>query len=297
MLKKSMPYLIWILATALTLVGDLFFGAAIPFHGILMLPVVLATRLSGRFWGMALAFLLPVAHGAIMLRNPSLPFTPVHLFLAMLTHILTLALIAELIHRLLAQNKFMRLRWDRILESLPVGVWVSDKEGRIITGNRVNRTIWESDLPDFRDPAGQPSDPLTRAWRDGASTYNQEMHFTSSEGTRKILSASGAPILDESGRILGGLLISQDITARKKMESEREKLIDSLQEAAKNIRILRGMLPICASCKSIRDDKGYWKRIEDYIQKHSEVEFSHGVCPDCIEKLYPEYVHAAGQHS
>jgi hypothetical protein len=55
-----------------------------------------------------------------------------------------------------------------------------------------------------------------------------------------------------------------------------------------NVRILHGLLPICASCKKIRDDQGYWSEIEGYISKHSEADFSHGICPECARKLYPE---------
>ncbi len=62
---------------------------------------------------------------------------------------------------------------------------------------------------------------------------------------------------------------------------------DKLQRALEEIKILRGILPICANCKKIRDDKGYWNQIESYIHKHSEAEFSHSICPDCAKKLYP----------
>ena len=62
-----------------------------------------------------------------------------------------------------------------------------------------------------------------------------------------------------------------------------------LREALDEIKILRGILPICSSCKKIRDDKGYWKQIELYIRDHSEAEFSHGICPDCVKILYPEF--------
>ena len=70
---------------------------------------------------------------------------------------------------------------------------------------------------------------------------------------------------------------------------EREKLIVELQEALAKVKTLSGMLPICASCKKIRDDKGYWNQIESYIGRHSDAQFSHGICPDCARKLYPEY--------
>jgi MASE8 len=71
--------------------------------------------------------------------------------------------------------------------------------------------------------------------------------------------------------------------------NERKKLITELQDSIAAIKTLRGLMPICSSCKKVRDDKGYWKQIESYIAEHSEAEFSHGICPDCMEKLYPEY--------
>ncbi|MDA8083600.1 MAG: response regulator [Nitrospiraceae bacterium] len=70
---------------------------------------------------------------------------------------------------------------------------------------------------------------------------------------------------------------------------ERERLVRELQGALEKVKLLSGFLPICASCKKIRDDKGYWQRIEAYISEHSEAEFSHGICPDCARKIYPEF--------
>lgn len=69
---------------------------------------------------------------------------------------------------------------------------------------------------------------------------------------------------------------------------ERKKLIVELQEALAEVKALSGLLPICVSCKKIRDDKGYWNKLEAYIQKHSEAEFTHSICPDCCARLYPE---------
>lgn len=63
---------------------------------------------------------------------------------------------------------------------------------------------------------------------------------------------------------------------------------DELSSALADVKTLSGFLPICASCKKIRDDKGYWNQVEGYIQKHSDAKFSHGVCPECAKKLYPE---------
>ena len=62
-----------------------------------------------------------------------------------------------------------------------------------------------------------------------------------------------------------------------------------MDEALSQLKLLSGMLPICASCKKIRDDSGYWNQIESYIHEHSQAEFSHSICPDCMVRLYPEY--------
>lgn len=77
-----------------------------------------------------------------------------------------------------------------------------------------------------------------------------------------------------------------NITKKKKIENDRERLIRELQKALENIKTLKGLLPICAECKKIRDDKGYWSQIETYIEHHSDALFSHGICPDCMKKLY-----------
>ena len=78
----------------------------------------------------------------------------------------------------------------------------------------------------------------------------------------------------------------RDITLRKRIEEERRKLTLDLQDALAKIKRLRGLLPICASCKKIRDDKGYWNELEAYISEHSEAEITHGFCPDCLKTLY-----------
>ena len=85
------------------------------------------------------------------------------------------------------------------------------------------------------------------------------------------------------------------VKARVKHHLERENYrkhleiqVKELQDAMSKIKTLSGFLPICANCKKIRDDKGYWNQIEEYIQSHSEADFTHSICPDCAKKLYPE---------
>jgi hypothetical protein len=83
--------------------------------------------------------------------------------------------------------------------------------------------------------------------------------------------------------------INRSEAVRKQAEEEREKMIGDLKEALSKVKTLSGFIPICASCKKIRDDKGYWEQVEVYIRDRSEAEFSHGICPDCMKKLYPDY--------
>lgn len=78
-----------------------------------------------------------------------------------------------------------------------------------------------------------------------------------------------------------------DITDEKKNQNERNRLIAELQEALANVKTLSGLIPICSSCKKIRDDKGYWNVLEQYLIDHSDAKFSHGVCPDCLKRDFP----------
>jgi len=80
----------------------------------------------------------------------------------------------------------------------------------------------------------------------------------------------------------------RDLTERKRAEAERERIIGELQEALSRIKTLRGLIPICANCKKIRDDKGYWQQVDSYVRKHSEAQFSHGLCPECIQILFAD---------
>ena len=79
----------------------------------------------------------------------------------------------------------------------------------------------------------------------------------------------------------------REIERRVQIQREKEGLIDELQHALAEVKTLRGFLPICACCKKIRDDQGYWQRLEKYIQERSEARFSHGICPECRNQMYP----------
>ncbi len=99
--------------------------------------------------------------------------------------------------------------------------------------------------------------------------------------------------LSNNGAVLYGgkkliFCICRDITERKQYEEERSALINELQTALEEIKSLRGIIPICSTCKRIRDDEGYWEQVDDYISKHTQVHLSHGICPECMKTLYPE---------
>lgn len=84
------------------------------------------------------------------------------------------------------------------------------------------------------------------------------------------------------------LELKDQIAVRKRAEQEREVVIQQLKEALAKVKTLSGLLPICSHCKKIRDDKGYWNQLEDFIRQHSEAEFTHGICPECAREFYPQ---------
>ena len=115
-----------------------------------------------------------------------------------------------------------------------------------------------------------------------------ETFHPAADGGIHYFDVSIKPVKDETGQIYLLITEERDITERKQAEQEREKTIAELQDTIAEVKTLRGFLPICSYCKNIRDDEGYWKKIENYIQKHSYAEFSHSICPDCAKKYYPD---------
>ncbi len=100
--------------------------------------------------------------------------------------------------------------------------------------------------------------------------------------SKKPITADTCEILRLFGSAIGYLC------SRKRVENDLYETVHKLEEALHRIKTLRGLVPICCVCKKIRDDHGYWQKIEEFIQEHSEAEFSHGICPDCAKELYPD---------
>lgn len=140
------------------------------------------------------------------------------------------------------------------------------------------------------DPPGDISSPFAEAMQEGfAVDWSSNTYVWPREGPRTPIDYAATRIRHENGETVGVVIVFRDISPRKLMEQEREGLISELRNALAKVKTLNGMLPICAGCKKIRDDKGYWEGVERYIQKHSDATFTHSLCPACIRKLYPDF--------
>jgi PAS domain S-box-containing protein len=118
------------------------------------------------------------------------------------------------------------------------------------------------------------------------SSFKLEARYLRKTGEPLWGSLTVERIEDSTGEMLFVLGILEDISERRRAAEEREHMIDELKEALANVKTLRGLIPICASCKKVRDDKGYWSQVEVYVRDRSDAEFSHDICPDCMKKLY-----------
>ena len=192
-------------------------------------------------------------------------------------------------------------RLDLALTAANQGVWDYNLKTGVITGS--NRwaeilgypiddvsSISNTKLNDLIHPedAKLKDEELRRHLTKETEVYKVEMRFKQKNGDWIWVRSQGRVVewdsLGNPVRIVGTIY---DITKTKKQEIEQEHLLAELQEALAKIKTLSGLLPICSSCKKIRDDKGYWNTLEKYITEHSDAMFSHGMCPDCMKRDYP----------
>ena len=186
-----------------------------------------------------------------------------------------------------------------ILENNPSGVALFDSDG-----------VYQYVNPQFTGITGYTLDdiPTAKDWFHKAYPDPDYRHYVRSRWTdnlEKIRTGEKEPVTlnvmckDGAEKIIKFVSIQLrtneymttcwDVTREKHAEEERERLILELQEALTKVKTLSGLLPVCSSCKKIRNDKGHWEQMEIYIRDRSEADFSHGICPECAEKLYPEY--------
>jgi signal transduction histidine kinase len=179
------------------------------------------------------------------------------------------------------------------------GIIVVDAKGKKVLQNQKTIELWKipKHIADNDDDEVQVQhvmqmtknpkqfvEKIAQLYQNPDETSRDEVELK--DGT--VFDRYSAPVVGNDGQNFGRIWTFRDITDRKRAEVERENLIADLQGALKEIRTLKGILPICSHCKKIRDDKGYWNQIEAYIRDHSEAEFSHGICQECAKKYYPD---------
>jgi PAS domain S-box-containing protein len=202
-----------------------------------------------------------------------------------------------------ASEESYRLQKDfaeSVIQTAPAIVLVLDNQGRIVRFNNYMEELSGYSLSEVQGkdwfPTFLPKEDQLRIRelfiqvKNDIITHGSINAILTKEGEERMIEWFNKTLKDGSGKTLGILSVGQDVTERIKGEKEREKLILDLQDALARVRKLSGLLPICSSCKKIRDDKGYWSQIDQYVRDHSEVDFSHSICPQCAEKLYPDYV-------
>ena len=179
------------------------------------------------------------------------------------------------------------------MKSISDSVYITDKKNKIIFANKSFYTTYgflEKEILQKSPEVFQKDTYKNNA--KGNPVVNKDLsdeyyHFRKN-GSKFPVSLSRSGILDDYAVEIATVWVARDITERKRVEQGMRNLVSELQDALAKVKTLSGFIPICASCKKIRDDKGYWNQIEQYIKKHSDAEFSHSVCPDCAKKLYPD---------
>lgn len=196
--------------------------------------------------------------------------------------------------KILQQNLFL----NAVINALPHPFTVIDAETYQL--KLANYAAYQGRLPEkltchesthgCAQPCGSSDHPclLEKVRGTGLPATLQHVH-RDVNGKSREMEVHGFPIFDNEGKMVQMIEYSIDITERNKAAREREKLVLELQKALSEVKALSGLLPICSSCKKIRDDQGYWSNLELYISEHSGAEFSHGICPECAQRLYPEY--------
>jgi PAS domain S-box-containing protein len=187
-----------------------------------------------------------------------------------------------------------RSRLAAIVESSHDAIIGLSLEGLIVSWNTGAELMFGHN---FEDVIGRPSrvlqppghfdemPALLEQLKAGQFVKDFEALRITHDGREVHLAISVSPIKNSLGKLIGASMIARDIDDRKRHEQEREHLIGELQAALSQVKALHGLLPICASCKKIRDDRGYWTQVEVYVMAHSQAEFTHGICPEC-EMLY-----------
>ncbi|MGQ9555119.1 MAG: histidine kinase N-terminal 7TM domain-containing protein [Anaerolineae bacterium] len=178
---------------------------------------------------------------------------------------------------------------NELLESMEDGIVVLDVQCRVVDINPAAVRLAGSNGQALGQHIGKAFPALAALVEHCRNSCQSQLQTVVEADTGQMLEVAAAPLRNGAGDLAGYLVVVRDISERKRAESEREKLIAQLQQALAEVKTLSGLLPICASCKRVRNDQGYWQQIETYVSEHSQAQFSHGLCPECLARLYSEY--------
>ena len=128
----------------------------------------------------------------------------------------------------------------------------------------------------------------TQASLRGEKQPPYEVQLFHKNGNKMWLEVEEAPVFNALGQVVSVEGIAHDITARKQRAADREALIVALTDAVERVQALSSLVPICAECKEVRDERGNWHGIEDYFAKRADILLTHGICPTCLPQLYPQ---------
>jgi len=181
--------------------------------------------------------------------------------------------------RLVFMNRMAYLIFRYTREDFVQGISVHDLFASREEYERIVKLTWGYVEENIRTRTPYQRTGLQELYEAKMKRKNGEVFFVEGQSSM-VLGEEGIPI-----RVRSTL---RDISKRKALEEERENLIQQLQSILKQVEALEGLLPTCASCKKIRDKEGNWHELEAYIESHSEAEFSHGICPDCLNKYYSD---------
>jgi PAS domain S-box-containing protein len=185
--------------------------------------------------------------------------------------------------------------FSQAVEMAMDGIQITDLEGYIVYSNKAVKEIYGfspdefigkhvNELnahPSFAQGVIIPAIKATGRW-------NGELMVVHKDGREFPIWLSASMVMGERDQPVAMVGVIKDMTRRKEAEKERDALIAELQDALSKIKTLSGLLPICAWCKKIHDDKGYWKKVETYVEEHSDASFTHGICPECLKKVSPD---------
>jgi len=184
-------------------------------------------------------------------------------------------------------------RFRLLFENSMDGILLTSPDGRIFDANPSACVIWgrtrEEIVASERADLVDTSDPnvarLVEERKRTGKTHG-ELIARHSDGRSFPIEISSVVFPGNDGKQFTCMMV-RDISQRKQAEAEREQLIAELQEAVSKVKLLSGLLSICASCKKIHNEDGQWEYLETYIRNRSAADFSHGLCPECLRELYP----------